>query len=216
MARSPIHNAAQNGNLNRVKALLNQGVPVNTRDNHSWTPLHSAAMSGNLNVVKELLRRGANVNPRTPEGSTPLHYAAMTENLNVVKELLRSRALVNPLNNHGFTPLHYVHGNSRLVHALIKAGANPKYRTIHGRSVDNMRMTKLTRNALSTSRAASTWLKTVRKRKTERMLASPRLLGSTILNQKSIANIARYLTVKKKNNNNKNVFYNAKTNFNNK
>ena len=56
-------------------------------------------------------------------------------------------------------------------------------------------------NAMKTSRAATKWNNMVRKRRAARMLASPRLLGSTKLNNKSISNIARYLTVKKKNNN---------------
>ena len=164
---APIHNAAQNGNLNRVKALLNQGVPVNSRNEAGWTPLHLAAWMGRLSVVQELFKRGAHVNPRTMSGMTPLHVAALW----------------------GRSP--------HVVHALIKAGANPKYRTMNGRSAYNYTEHYGFRNAVSTSRAVAKWQNTVRKRKAERMLASPRLLGSTKLNNKSISNIARYLTVKK-------------------
>ena len=163
----PIHNAAQNGNLNQVKSLLNQGVPVNSRNAHGWTPLHFAASSGRVNVIQELLRRGAHVNPRTRSGMTPLYLAAFWN-----------------------TP--------HVVHALIRAGANPKYRNMYGYDASNYSRTG--GNAFKTSRAASKWNNVVRKRKAERMLASPRLLGSTKLNSKSISNIARYLTVKKKNN----------------
>ena len=60
---APIHNAARNGNLNRVKTLLNRGVPVNTQTDAGWTPLHFAAYSGRVNVVQELLRRGAHLPP---------------------------------------------------------------------------------------------------------------------------------------------------------
>ena len=164
---APIHNAARNGNLNRVKALLNQGVPVNSRNAHGWTPLHWAALSENLNIVQELLRRGAHVNPRTRNGTTPLYLAAMWDR------------------------------SPHIIHALIKAGANPKYRTMNGRSAYNYPEHYGFRNALKTSRAATKWNNMVRKRRASRMLASPRLLGSTKLNNKSISNIARYLTVKK-------------------
>ena len=164
----PIHNAAQNGNLNQVKALLNQGVPVNSRNAHGWTPLHFAASSGRVNVVQELLRRGAHVNPRTRSGMTPVYLAAFWN-----------------------TP--------HVVHALIRAGANPKYRNMYG--YDASTYSRKGGNALSTSRAATKWNNMVRKRRAARMLASPRLLGSTKLNNKSISNIARYLTVRKKNNN---------------
>jgi ankyrin repeat protein len=165
-----IHNASENGKLNRVKELLNQGVPVNTRNAWGQTPLHCASEYGHLNVVKELIRRGARVNPRTPRGLfTPLHLAA--------------------------------YKYPRIVHALIKAGANPKYINTHGCNASNYAAFNApTRNALKTSRAASTWLKTVRKRKAGRMLMSPRLLGSVLPNN-AIRSISKYLTVKKKNNN---------------
>lgn len=169
---APIHNAARTGNLNRVRELLNQGAPVNARNEHGWTPLHYAANTGRLSIVQELLKHGAHVNPRTISGFTPLHWAAHT-------------------------------GRPQVVHALLKAGANPLYRTIYGQSAYNYTV-KDFRNAVRTSRAATKWNNMVRKRRAARMLASPRLLGSTILNNKSISNIARYLTVKRKRKNNNN------------
>ena len=89
---APIHSAARRGNLNRVKALLNQGVPVNTQTDAGWTPLHDAADSGRLNVVQELLRRGARVNIRTHQGSTPLNVAAFGRHPHVVHALQEARA----------------------------------------------------------------------------------------------------------------------------
>ena len=160
-----IHNAARNGNLNRVKAFLNQGVPVNSRNEHGYTPLHKAAQAGSLSVVQELLKRGAHVNPRTRSGMTPLHVALVL-------------------------------GRSHIVHALLKAGANPKYGNIYGHRAYNY-VVHNDLNTLKTSRAASKWNNVVRKRRAERMLLSPRLLGSKPLNNNAIRSIARYLTVKK-------------------
>ena len=91
-----IHSAARRGNLNRVKELLNQGVPVNTQTpGAGWTPLHYAADSGRLNVVQELLRRGAHLNPRTRSGMTPLHVAAFVGHPHVVHALQEAGARVN-------------------------------------------------------------------------------------------------------------------------
>ena len=87
-----IHNAARRGNLNRVKALLDQGVPVNSRNAPGWTPLNWAAYSGRVNVVQELLRRGAHVNPRSQYGYTPLHLAAFVGHPHVVHELMKAGA----------------------------------------------------------------------------------------------------------------------------
>ena len=162
---APIHHAVKSGNLNQVKELLNQGVHVNSRNAHGWTPLHKAVLSGNLNIVQELLRRGAHVNPRTRSGMTPLYLAAMWDR------------------------------SPHIIHALIKAGANPKHRNMYG--YDASTYSRTGGNAMKTSRAATKWNNMVRKRRAARMLASPRLLGSTKLNNKSISNIARYLTVKK-------------------
>ena len=167
---APIHNAAQNGNLNRVKALLNQGVPVNARTVNGRTALHWAAQAGSLSVVQELLKRGAHVNPRTRSGMTPLHVALVL-------------------------------GRSHIVHALLKAGAKAEYRNINGRSnAFTMTTNSKTRNALKfakAARAATKWNNMTRKRRAERMLLSPRLLGSKPLNNNAIRSIARYLTVKK-------------------
>jgi ankyrin repeat protein len=182
-----IHNAANHGNLNRVKELLNQGVSVNARDQDGQTPLHMAAQTGATNVVKELIRRGAHVNPRNILGNTPLHSA----------------------------------WDPNVFHALIKAGANPKYRSIHrNKNAFNTALTNNNRNAIKTSRAATKWINVVQKRKAarkakaERVLAFSGLLGSVLnknsiahivryLNNNSIAKIARYSTDNKKKNNNK-------------
>ena len=165
MATITIHQLAMGGHLNRVKALLDQGVPVNSRNAPGWTPLNWAAYSGRVNVVQELLRRGAHLNPRTRSGMTPLHVALVL-------------------------------GRSHIVHALLKAGANPKYGNIYGHRAYNY-VVHNDLNTLKTSRAASKWNNVVRKRRAERMLLSPRLLGSKPLNNNAIRSIARYLTVKK-------------------
>ena len=165
--------SARFGDLATLKTLLNQGANINSRNGFGKTSLHLAAQQGYTNMVKELLKRGAFVNPRDRFGMTPLHLAAMQERANIVKELL-------------------------------KAGAKAEYRNINGRSnAFTMTTNSKTRKALQfakAARAVAKWQNTVRKRKAERMLASPRLLGSTKLNSKSISNIARYLTVRKKNN----------------
>ena len=168
--------SARFGDLATLKTLLNQGANINSRNGFGKTSLHLAAQQGYTNMVKELLKRGAFVNPRDRFGMTPLHLAVMQERANIVKELL-------------------------------KAGAKAEYRNINGRSnAFTMTTNSKTRKALNfakAARAATKWNNMVRKRRAARMLASPRLLGSTEtkLNNKSISNIARYLTVRKKNNN---------------
>lgn len=57
--------AAQNGDLQRVKKLLNQGTSVDKRDNAGYTALHYAARAGYVDVCKFLLSNGADINAAT-------------------------------------------------------------------------------------------------------------------------------------------------------
>ena len=145
-----IHNAARNGNLNRVRTLLNQGVPVNTQNDAGWTPLHYAAYSGHLSVVQELLKRGAHVNPR---------------------------------NGAGWTPLLAAFKHPRIVHALIKAGANPKYRNMYGR--DPSTYPRNDGNAFKTSRAVAKW-QNFRKKSIARKRAPNKNLAEKVFSPKRV------------------------------
>ncbi|XP_064476946.1 tonsoku-like protein [Ornithodoros turicata] len=96
---TPLHLAAIEGNLKRVRQLLKLNHSVNVRDNCGWTPLHEAANHGHLEVCKCLVEVGrANVNDPGGEacdGVTPLHDAIYTENLDVALYLLENGACVN-------------------------------------------------------------------------------------------------------------------------
>jgi ankyrin repeat protein len=58
--------AAQNGKIERVKKLLEEGIAVNCRDDFKYTALHRAACFGHYEVVELLLHNGANVNAIVP------------------------------------------------------------------------------------------------------------------------------------------------------
>ena len=55
-------NAAKNGNIAGVKALLAKGADVNAKANNGGTALIAASEHGHLEVVKALLAKGADVN----------------------------------------------------------------------------------------------------------------------------------------------------------
>jgi len=162
-------------------------------------PIHDAAHFGTLIQVKALLNQGANKNARDASGWTPLHHAANAGRLSIVQELIKRGARVNSRTANGVTPLHLasLESHSRVVHGLMKAGANPMYRNTQGHSAYNYASFNTNQNALKTSRAATKWLAMARKRRAERMLLSPRLLGSTPLTKNTIRSIARFVTVKK-------------------
>jgi ankyrin repeat protein len=131
-----IHTAARNGNLNRVRTLLNQGVPVNSRNWSGRTPLHEAAGGGHVNIVKELLRRGAHVNPRTPEGSTPLKFGFVHPH--VAHALIKAGAKTKYRNEYGrgFSNFPY---NKGLLNALKTSRAATKWQNFRKKSIASKR-----------------------------------------------------------------------------
>jgi hypothetical protein len=81
--------AVRKGDVAAVKALLDGGLPVDTRFRYDRTALSFAADRGHADIVTLLLDRGANVNATdTFYKATPLVWAAQNEHVAVVKVLL--------------------------------------------------------------------------------------------------------------------------------
>ncbi len=53
--------AAERGELDKVKRLLDQGVPIDATDPNGWTALMKATYEGHAHIVQELIARGAGV-----------------------------------------------------------------------------------------------------------------------------------------------------------
>lgn len=67
--------AAATGDLSTVKALLDNGIPVDARDREEKTALHGAAVQGDVAVIAFLLKQGADVNAVSLWGNSPLEEA---------------------------------------------------------------------------------------------------------------------------------------------
>ena len=118
--------AAQRGDIETVRALLEAGANVNAAGRGGSTPLYWAARNGHKAVVKALLLAGADVNAATKRGKTPLHRAASKGHETVVMVLLLAGADVNAANYDRETPLHWAawKGYEAVVKALLEAGAD--------------------------------------------------------------------------------------------
>jgi ankyrin repeat protein len=64
-----------------LKALLDSGLDVNTKDKHGWTALHVATILSQVELSRFLLSRGADLNARDKDGRTPLMLAATLDEI---------------------------------------------------------------------------------------------------------------------------------------
>ena len=117
--------AACNGHLPVVTALLAAGAAVNQTNANGATPLFISAQKGHLPVVTALLAAGAAINQTNANGATPLHIAARYGHRPVVTALLDAGAAINQAKADGSTPLYIAAQNGHLlvVTALLDAGA---------------------------------------------------------------------------------------------
>lgn len=123
--------AAQNGNVRKIDALIAKGVNVNGTGKYGITPLFSAAQVQNKKGFKALLEHGANPNVVGSDGYTTLNFIARLSDPYFLKLALKHGAdpnLVEPAT--GKTPIFlavspYAQENLSI---LMNAGANLNYK----------------------------------------------------------------------------------------
>jgi serpin B len=122
---TPLHQAAQRGDVGEVQALVAAGADVNAKDRRGRTALHVAALEGKQGVVQLLLAQGADVKAKDSGGCTPLHLAAWRSRRDVVELLVAGGANVNDTDNAGLTPVEYAArcGSFGVVELLVAKGA---------------------------------------------------------------------------------------------
>lgn len=97
-ASPALYRPAQNGDIPKMKALLDSGADPNARwEYNSDTPLLAAVGSSRLEAARLLIERGADVNlTRGGDKASPLHYAACVGNAGIVRLLLEKGADPDP------------------------------------------------------------------------------------------------------------------------
>lgn len=93
--KEKLHFAANEGNLDEVKKLLNSGYDVNAFDDDmSFTPLHYAIENEHYKVAEFLLESGANINAYKEEkiGETPLGHVAANCTYEMAEFLIKNGA----------------------------------------------------------------------------------------------------------------------------
>ncbi|MGF6257934.1 ankyrin repeat domain-containing protein [Ensifer sp. LBL] len=103
----PLHDAARDGDTERVKQLLDQGTDITEPDAAGEPALLIAALKGRAEVVALLIDRGNDIEIRNKGGLTALHAAAYGGDLETVKLLVAKGADVNDVANfYKMSPLH--------------------------------------------------------------------------------------------------------------
>ena len=103
-----LYTAADNGDLERVQMLVEQGVNIDMTDTttkRNYTPLFVASRNGHLEVVRYLLEQGANRDKTANNGWTSLHNAAIRGHLDIVKLLMDYGADLNARTIAGHVPI---------------------------------------------------------------------------------------------------------------
>lgn len=128
--------AAERGQAGDIRYLLDQGAPLEARDEMGRTPLVVAATGGRVDAVRELLRRGAKARVMDREG-LPLLVQVMNyrSNREVVYLLLDAGADPNVTDGEG-RPALLLAFNTEVAmgQCFLDHGANPDFR---GRETDS-------------------------------------------------------------------------------
>lgn len=130
-----LHDAVKNGDVEKVRFLVEQGVYVNATNTEGQTPQDLATQSGNHEICR-ILEEHCGVAGTNISECSPLHYAVTSEKENIVKIRLENGADVNAAASGGATPLHCAADGSEpsMIRLLVENGADIKSVTNRGRT----------------------------------------------------------------------------------
>ena len=124
---TPLHYAAQVGNLEILQKALSEGISPNANDIYKQAPLHYAVMSQEgTPVILPLVKAGADINVLLNNGWTPLMSAIGKKNKKAAMVLLEAGADINVVDYIGQTALVlalYTQDNE-IVMKQVEAGVN--------------------------------------------------------------------------------------------
>ncbi|GHU03018.1 hypothetical protein FACS1894158_00400 [Betaproteobacteria bacterium] len=125
--------AVERGDIDRVRAWLDEGLDPEFSGQQFGTGLMNAAWYGNIEMMQLFVERGANPRRANRNGEQALQLAAWNGHLEAVKWLLEHGALVNRDGDY-WGALHYAvfNGHKELANYLIEQGANVNARSPNG------------------------------------------------------------------------------------
>jgi ankyrin repeat protein len=133
---TPLVMASENGNLDIIRMILEQGAPINYHWEYNMTPLMAAVKGGHLEAVEFLLDNGADANTPFPDDclcsdrGTALQFAVINGSFAIAQLLLQRGANVNAVGPHsilyGRTALETaaIHGRLDIMQLCLNAGTD--------------------------------------------------------------------------------------------
>ncbi len=118
--------AAENGNAEIAKVLINAGANVNARGYGGITPLMIASGLGTTGVMEVLLQSGADISVKDETGSHALGMAAEKGQSEAVKMLIAHGAVVDAIQGNGATSIMIAAQNGHLDVVRVLLGAHAK------------------------------------------------------------------------------------------
>lgn len=136
--RTALMHAAQFGNIERVRLLLDFQADVHAIDRSGMTPLIAAARNtnGDIAMLQLLIDAGTDVFAKDRNGKTALHWAARLADTDTISLLLEYGLDVNTYAKNLETPLVAAVSSNKIekVKLMVEAGANVKARDSQGRT----------------------------------------------------------------------------------
>jgi ankyrin repeat protein len=106
--KTPLHLAAEQGHMQIVEYLVENGANVNAatpESNGAVTPLRFAIGNDDYQMVRYLIQNGADVNQANEAGWTPIMTAARVGNRDIIQLLLEQGAELDVRTDDGLTPV---------------------------------------------------------------------------------------------------------------
>lgn len=129
--RTPLAVAADFGDVEILRALLEHGADPNGIRTNSLTPLYKAASGNKTEAVRVLLEHNADVHKANSAGQTPLYTAATqcdVKHTDTLRLLLEAKALPDAPTGNGKTALLHAAsaGSTNVVRVLLEHGADAR------------------------------------------------------------------------------------------
>jgi ankyrin repeat protein len=131
---TPLQWAVYEGDVERVKALLEAGADVAAANNYGSNAMQLAAEVANIEILQLLLDAGANVDSPNPEGQTALMLVARTGDVDAAKLLISHGATIDAREGWGQqTALMWASARRHpaIMELLLEEGAYPNAQSAH-------------------------------------------------------------------------------------